>query len=159
MGTHFLGISDSLYKGGSGDGFGFQMAAAATTGFADTVFSGGAGDGATGSVIVMQTLGFADGLYSGGAGRGDYLFYAVSANLAVCTSDTAVWNGKVSSIWAQAGNWDCGVVPGVNSHVIIPSGRPRYPVINVFREVRSIRLQPGSSLLINTGGYLKLNGQ
>lgn len=154
-----ISITDSLYNGGVGDGINSLLSSGNTIGITDSLYNGGARDGFGFILTLMQTIGITDSLYNGSIGKGDIVFYAPSVNLNTCGGDTIVWNGGVSNAWGLAANWDCGVVPGINSNVVIPTGRPRYPVVGSNREIRSLLLQPGSSVNVNSGFMLKLNGQ
>ncbi len=72
---------------------------------------------------------------------------------AVTVSSTAgsVWTGNVDTDWGNAANWENNQVPGVTSEVIIPSGRPRYPVVSVSTTVKSISAAAGASIIVATG--------
>jgi hypothetical protein len=75
-----------------------------------------------------------------------------------CNTDTIVWLGKTDNIWLNNTNWSCSQLPGITSVVIIPSGMPRYPTLLVSIEIKSLILQPGASVTINTPVQLKING-
>ncbi len=155
----FIGISDSLYNGGVADGFTIDSALDQTMGIADSLYNGGAGQGFTTMLTIFRTLGITDSLYNGGAGRGDWLFLAPTVNLGSCSGDTVIWNGSVSIFWGNPANWDCGIVPGINSNVIVPSGRIRYPLVLLHTEIKSLRINPGASVNVGNGFSIKLNGQ
>ena len=69
-----------------------------------------------------------------------------SSGTAVLTASTyGLWNGSVSTDWHTAGNWSCNTIPTSSIDVVIPSGAPRYPVINASDAVaKSITLNAGS---------------
>jgi hypothetical protein len=68
------------------------------------------------------------------------------------------WTGNVSTTWEDAANWAEGIVPGPSHHVVIPSGRPRYPVISTSTAVLSVELMPGTSMQVNSGVNLQVIG-
>ena len=82
----------------------------------------------------------------------NYLTGATNKILSVITFN---WTGNVSTVWENPANWSSNVVPTATSAVIIPSGRPRYPIINVTTSIKSISLAPGSSA--NTASGVTLN--
>lgn len=67
---------------------------------------------------------------------------------------TNSWTGNVNTAWENAGNWSSNAVPSASSMVTIPSGRPRYPVVNANTSVRSIICGPGASVNIAAGVVL-----
>ncbi|MEO8473000.1 MAG: hypothetical protein ABI477_12440 [Chryseolinea sp.] len=68
------------------------------------------------------------------------------------------WTGAVSTDWTDAGNWSTGVVPTINSPaiVVIPTGKPRYPIISATSPANSISLEAATSLTIT--GTLQIAG-
>lgn len=154
-----IGLPDSLYNGGKEDGIAVKQADSQQIGITDSLYNGGTGQGISSILTIFRTIGITDSVYNGGNGKGDILYIATTINLGTCAGDTLIWNGSVNIAWGNPNNWDCGVVPGINSMVIIPSGRARYPSVGVNVEIRSLRLQPGASVNIANGANLKLNGQ
>ena len=67
------------------------------------------------------------------------------------------WTGAISVNWNNPGNWMCNTVPNVTSNVIIKSGVPNYPQVNVNAEVKSVIVQPGATLTVLSGFVLKTN--
>lgn len=59
-----------------------------------------------------------------------------------------VWNGSISNAWETAGNWSCNTIPDIYTDVIINSGAV---VVNSNGICRSIRVNPASSVTVNTG--------
>ena len=96
-------------------------------------------------------------LYYSGTGRGD-IFSAIKSGLADCAI-TFYWNGSVSNSWENPANWNCNVLPGINSNVVISSGLLHYPIINISTEIKRLECKPGTSVIINPGVLLKVNGQ
>jgi len=66
------------------------------------------------------------------------------------------WTGNVSTAWETPGNWGGNTVPTSTSAVIIPAGRPRYPIVNVNTTVKSISCVAGTSVTVFTGVVLNV---
>lgn len=67
------------------------------------------------------------------------------------------WLGNVSNDWFNGSNWSgCGNVPDAGTDVIIPGGRPNYPVINGNAVVRSLVTGSGASVTVQTGSALSV---
>lgn len=150
-------LSDNTaFRGGSEDGFVSGLFIRPNLSDA-TAFRGGVNDGFSTGNFTRQNL--ADAVvYYGGPGRGEN---QVLLNKGICgvPGVQSVWNGSVSNVWSEPGNWNCNVVPGVTSVVIVPSGLARYPTVFGSTEVRSLALEPGATVTVPTGIQLKLNGQ
>jgi hypothetical protein len=71
---------------------------------------------------------------------------------------TTFWTGAVSTDWTNTANWSTGIVPTISAPaiVVIPSGKPFYPVISGTSPANSISLEAGTSLTIT--GTLQLAG-
>jgi acetyl esterase/lipase len=69
------------------------------------------------------------------------------------------WNGSVSEEWENPLNWEGNQLPEITSNVVIPSVVPHYPTVSVATEIKSIKLQPGSTVNMEPGILLKINGQ
>ncbi len=69
-----------------------------------------------------------------------------------------VWKGSVSNSWSVAGNWDKNVIPDINSNVVIPSGLLIYPIVDTTAEIKSLFLQNGASLKVESNVKLKIDG-
>jgi hypothetical protein len=152
-----LSLADSLYNGGTGKGDDAIAVNSILLGIADSVYKGGTGKGEYAAVIRNVLMGMADSLYNGGSGKGEIVYAATGINLTICT-DTLYWNGNDNIDWDNPNNWDCGTVPGNTSFVIIPSGRPRYPVIFTNTEIRKLELRNGAAVIVFTGKQLTING-
>lgn len=151
-----LGVNDSLYIGGDGTGFTTYAGNLVTLHIADSLYTGGHGNGFNNFIIISTPIFIADSLYNGGFGRGE-ITIAGKVNLDTC-GITVTWNGSLSNVWANAANWDCGVVPGITSNVFIPSGVARYPIIFSPTEIRSLSIQNGASVTVKTAVHFKING-
>jgi Secretion system C-terminal sorting domain len=71
---------------------------------------------------------------------------------------TTYWTGAVSTSWTNTGNWSTGIVPTISSPaiVVIPAGKPFYPIISGVSPANSISLEAATSLTIT--GTLQLAG-
>ena len=68
------------------------------------------------------------------------------------------WLGSVSTDWFNAANW-CGGIPTSTTDVVISSASSNMPLINASGAVcRNITLNSGTSLSIDSVGYLTVNG-
>ncbi|MEP7144167.1 MAG: FG-GAP-like repeat-containing protein [Ferruginibacter sp.] len=56
------------------------------------------------------------------------------------------WTGAVNSAWENTGNWSCGVLPEINTDVVISTGSV---TINSNVIVRSLKLDPDVILAVN----------
>jgi hypothetical protein len=66
------------------------------------------------------------------------------------------WVGDISSSWIHQRNWSGGPVPGPHTDIILLSGKPFYPVINLNTSCRSLTARPGTSLTLNPGFILTI---
>lgn len=66
-------------------------------------------------------------------------------------ASTFTWNGNINTAWENADNWDGNAVPGTTSNVVLPSGRQRYPVINMSTTVNSLHCASGAAISVATG--------
>ncbi|MES2772884.1 MAG: hypothetical protein V4722_01780 [Bacteroidota bacterium] len=151
-----LGIADSLYSGGNGNGFNTGMGLIIQLGAADSLYIGGIGNGFVTNIKTSAAIFMVDSLYNGGTGRGEITING-TLNLDTC-GITVTWNGSLSNVWAEPANWDCGVVPVATSNVFIPSGKPWYPSIFTSTEIRSLSVQNGASVTVKTTVNFKING-
>jgi hypothetical protein len=144
----------NAFKGGSNDGF--TTAVYNKQSFTDAnAFKGGSNDGF--NVAIYNKQSFTDALaFKGGNGRGEtQTIYRVP----FCNGiGIRIWNGSVSTAWGNPNNWDCGILPVINSEVIIPAGVPRYPSVNLNFEIKKLTINPNASINILPGINFKLNG-
>ena len=75
----------------------------------------------------------------------------------VSTPLTTTWTGALSTAWEDAGNWSDGI-PSAITGATIPSGRPRYPIINVSTSVKSISIADGASVTTATSVVVTITG-
>jgi GEVED domain/Fibronectin type III domain len=70
----------------------------------------------------------------------------------------STWTGAINTDWNNVGNWNCGGIPTITSEVVIPAGKPNYPVIMLNVNIKKITVDPSTSVTVGTGYELKLNG-
>lgn len=58
-----------------------------------------------------------------------------------------VWTGATDNDWHTASNWNTGTTPHYLSEVVIPSGRTNYPTTSSSVTVKSILLEPETTLI------------
>lgn len=61
------------------------------------------------------------------------------------------WTGSVNSLWSNAANWSCGVLPDANTTVSISSGNI---IVDVHASCYSITLLPPATVTVNPGVIL-----
>jgi len=66
---------------------------------------------------------------------------------------TNTWVGTVSAAWETPANWSCNSVPDANTDVIVNTGTV---VVNSAAQCRSLRVNPGSNVTVNTGFTLNV---
>lgn len=74
------------------------------------------------------------------------------------TSAIYNWIGNTSTNWSTASNWLSNSVPTSNSDVEILSTATRMPVISTNVSCKDLILENGTSLTINSGNTLTING-
>ncbi len=89
-----------------------------------------------------------------------------SANIALLNDNqlayynivTTYWTGAQDTQWTNANNWSAGIVPTITDPaiVVIPAGKPNYPVISTTVQANSISLEAATSLTVT--GTLQLAG-
>ncbi|MBK9736470.1 MAG: hypothetical protein IPO92_16535 [Saprospiraceae bacterium] len=157
-------------KGGSGDGFNRLLLEKQSI-IDPLTAMGGRGDGYNRQLHEKQNIldpiaalgGNADGYHHlflsrlliddlacrGGIGRGDHF------DVIQCGSKILKWTGDGYE-WEFPNHWDCGFVPDINTTVIIPTGLIFYPIVKYNHDIKSIILNPNTTLDIITGGSLNL---
>jgi hypothetical protein len=140
-----------IYKGGIDDGFTFMNFAQADLPL-ESIFKGGMDDGFS-HMNFVQADNAIVGIYKGGNDDGFTLAFYEQ-----CDGTLTRWLGNVSIDWHTASNWECGLLPTINSDVIIPGGATFFPTVSANDEIRSLLMKPGSSLIIVPSAVLKLNG-
>ena len=147
-------VLPNIYAGGSNDGFSKASVLAQNT--LPEIYRGGTNDGFAKATITNQNL--LPNIYAGGTNDGFSSKNAYGQN-PLCGGDNVRWNGSVSTAWDNPLNWDCLVMPNINSIVTIPSGLTNYPTVSFSYEIKTMYLQTGTTFILKPGVYFKLNGQ
>jgi hypothetical protein len=147
-------ILSNIYFGGSNDGFSYTTISNQNP--LINIYKGGTNDGFSYTIISNQNP--LANIYKGGINDGYSTKKAYGQN-PLCIGNTIVWNGSVSTEWENPANWDCGVLPNVHSDVEIRTGMPRYPVVKISYEIKSLKLLPGSFITIINNANFILNSQ
>ena len=76
----------------------------------------------------------------------------------VASTVTGLWNGSVSTDWANANNWCSGTVPVSTTNVTIASSAVRMPVISSSVACNNLTIDAGASLTTLAAGTLNISG-
>lgn len=71
---------------------------------------------------------------------------------------TTTWTGTTDSTWENASNWSCGLIPDEFTDVIVPE-KTNIPKVNSDVKCRSLLVSPGSTIHIQPGSKLEVNGK
>ncbi|MBK8698505.1 MAG: LytTR family transcriptional regulator [Saprospiraceae bacterium] len=143
----------NIYAGGNNDGF--QNTIALNQNPLPNIYTGGNNDGFHNTIALNQNP--LPNIYTGGNNDGFHNTIAFNQN-PDCSDNIVRWGGNVDTDWANPNNWDCGVLPAINSEVILQSGLDRYPTVSISYEIKKLHLKPLSSININPGVVFNLNG-
>lgn len=82
-----------------------------------------------------------------------------TSTIQIQTSREGEWTGAKDTNWNDIANWGCGILPTIDTDVLIPSGLTNYPVLSsgVAGEAKDLTIEAGASLKV-TGNALKLAG-
>ena len=83
---------------------------------------------------------------------------ATNTQLTIFTPEKDTWTGAQSTAWENPLNWSTGKVPDVGVDVYINSGVTNYPVVNSNALCRSINVNPGATITVNTGYKINVGG-
>lgn len=69
-----------------------------------------------------------------------------------------MWTGLVNNDWPNTGNWELGIIPTQTDEALIPDSCPHYPIIinGVFAKCKKLTVKPTASVIVDTGGILKI---
>ena len=109
--TASLTLNMSIYEGGNLDGYQSIL-----LNNSQSIYSGGNEDG-----YVSGLLGAPISIFSGGNQDG----YAFAGKFV-----KFVWSGAIGTGWNVNGNWQDGIIPNINSRVVIPAEVPNFPAVN-----------------------------
>ena len=119
--------STNIYAGGNQDGY-----HSASLINSINIYRGGARDG-----YVKSNYENAISIFQGGQKDG----YASAVKIV-----SFVWTGNIGEGWNVADNWLEGIIPNINSPVIIPAGAVNFPAINAG--LMSIGEDPSSGIYL-----------
>jgi len=71
---------------------------------------------------------------------------------------STTWTGTADSAWDNSGNWSCGMVPDEFTDVTVPE-KTNIPKISSDVKCRSLLVSPGSTIQIQPGKKLEVNGK
>lgn len=76
---------------------------------------------------------------------------AITANIVGASNcDAIIWTGNgANSNWNNTANWQTAVIPNANNDVVIPTGRPRYPVLQNNAGAKNITLGVNTTITLN----------
>lgn len=112
-GSEIIKNSFLIYSGGSKNGYDSSTRLKSTV----SIYSGESNDGHYSTSRLKNSF----SIYSGGSKDG----YALEKKIL-----SYIWSGTLGNGWNVVDNWVDGVIPNINSSVIIPSGLINYPKIN-----------------------------
>ena len=106
------------------------------------------------------------GTMSNSSGQTDYLYFSSEAGSMQMGVQQVfdyfllfTWTGNQSTAWLLAANWSFNRTPEeIEETITIPSGRPRYPILDVLQEVGGLSIEPGATLTIAPDGRLTVTG-
>jgi hypothetical protein len=92
----------------------------------------------------------------------DFWYWSVD-EVELYEGPSGLWTGNVSDDWSLASNWSDGLLPQVNTPVLIPNGCTFYPKINSPysspASIESLKLQSNATLIINAEKALTVTGE
>jgi hypothetical protein len=143
----------NIYTGGNNDGF--QKTIALNLNPLPNIYTGGNNDGFQKTIAL--NLNPLPNIYTGGNNDGFQKTLAINQN-PDCSDNMVRWSGNVDINWANPANWDCGVLPGINSEVILQSGLDRYPTVSSSYEIKKLHLKPLSLINFLQDVVFTING-
>jgi hypothetical protein len=143
----------NIYTGGNNDGF--QKIIALNLNPLPNIYTGGNNDGFQKTIAL--NLNPLPNIYTGGNNDGFQKTLAINQN-PDCSDNMVRWSGNVDINWANPANWDCGVLPGINSEVILQSGLDRYPTVSSSYEIKKLHLKPLSLINFLQDVVFTING-
>jgi alpha-tubulin suppressor-like RCC1 family protein len=92
-------------------------------------------------------------------GSGNSSSQTATVTVSMPATATTTWTGSASSSWTDCANWSYGKVPDASTHVVIPAGLGRYPVLSAgTMSVANLTIAAGASLTTATAATLKVSG-
>ena len=84
---------------------------------------------------------------------------ADSISIQVLPEATFTWEGAVSTDWQNAANWKNNLPALSASVVVIPAGRPHYPIIQTLISIKSLYCATGAVVTVSSNGSLIIQEQ
>ena len=84
---------------------------------------------------------------------------ADSISIQVLPEATFTWEGAVSTDWQNAANWKNNLPASSASVVVIPAGRPHYPIIQTLISIKSLYCATGAVVTVSSNGSLIIQEQ
>lgn len=66
------------------------------------------------------------------------------------------WTGVKNEDWADAANWITNKVPVPTEAVVIPSGRPHYPIIQADVAIKKLTCEDGATITVGSNHVLQI---
>jgi len=85
---------------------------------------------------------------------------AANVTVTVPPTATTTWNGSVDTDMTNCANWSYGKLPDLSTHVVIPVGMPRYPVVaaGATATMANLTVDAGASISNGTGSTIEVYG-
>lgn len=92
-----------------------------------------------------------------------YKYRCVVNGISISTENilkfTGIWTGASNTAWENPSNWNCGIVPDINTDVIINSGVSNFPQVNLNQYCRSLSVAPAANILVKASVNLIITGK
>ena len=69
------------------------------------------------------------------------------------------WIGVEDTAWDNPNNWSGGIVPDASSDVVIPAGVPHYPIVTLNVVIKTLSVEYGATILMDTGYMFEVTAQ
>ncbi|MFP4468897.1 MAG: MBG domain-containing protein, partial [Bacteroidales bacterium] len=80
--------------------------------------------------------------------------------------DSWTWTGDESDDWYSGANWDAGITPEEEAVIVIPDGRPHYPVVRVngvnpaeMTVIKDVLIDEDAHMVIDPGKTIEVVGE
>ena len=128
---------------------GYQWQENSGSGFAN-ITNGGIYSNATTATLTLT------GVTAGMSGYAYRVVVAGSSNVnsnsvTLTVNSPGTWLGTSNSAWSNTANWSCATLPTSSTNVVIPSGTPNSPIIDITSAA-------ANNLTINSGATLSFTG-
>lgn len=106
-------------------------------------------------LIIKPEFALGDYVHLNAAGHEDLANIVLQKNIFFAATGNR-WTGVKNDDWNDAANWITNKVPVPSDAVVIPSGRPHYPVIHSNVIIRKITCEENASLTVDTNAVLQI---